>query len=1320
MNCILSLIHKNIFFVIILCQSIILSISFISFIYPYSISLNNNNILIIHKFGITICDHFLSKIITNVISFPIDEPMITEDDLSKITCASENGYIICLINDKIYIFDDIGSLLFQSNNKIIEENEKPEYYSLIPIKKNNEYYDYIIGYIDNNLLSIIYYQYNIGTNLNEIYISRKKRQHICYRKIINDRQYSSSHKIENKALSCQYLYSQKYKEVLTCLFLINKDNDYYLTFDYFSIKDNNITEHSNFICDHFKYENVSWIKSFKNTNNSIIVPFIHSTNGIEKYFIYNINENYFSLNYISYENNNCINNYYFYKINYYQEKEEFIFSCLGENRSIYTNNFDKEINNNNFLIKFNDCENIYGYSILYSNITDKYFIVSDGECPEESKEEEEEEDKGEEEEEEKDEEEKDEEEEEKDEEEEEKEEEKENEKEDNKCEELEKCQICNKESVLMNLCIKCNNEKGYYFQKYFPSKTKIENYDNKYIECIHNNSKPSNFYFNKENKSFEPCFYTCATCEFGGDGNKNNCTSCPSYYIMAKNYIDSSNCIIKCLYYYYYTYYKQYKCTTNKFCPENYYLFIEEKGKCIDNCKNDDVNKYQYNGICLKECPINTQSNNNEYICKDINVNNCILTKNDYYALSENLTENEVETFVKNYVKEFQYTKNHVSVYKNNIYTIFIYKNGECIYELMSNTSKVDFGECYSKIQNIYNLNDNIIITIINRKIRELNYQKIFSYSMSHPVTGETLISQEICKNDLFIVRENLLVKIDSSKINIDNIMHLVNQNIDIFNLSSPFYTDICFKFDSPLDKDIALKDRILLFFPNITLCENECNIIGVNLTILQSICECKPNYLMNNNFFVNNFLSQGQVEEIQEIVSLTNLEVIKCYEYFFSYKYYFSSNGFFIITSLLIIQMINIIIYCCKNLFSIKKYIFSITDKYISFLNIQKNFICSNENSLYLNDNINYSCPPKRNSKIKISKNTKKEKKISSIIFKKNSLNNEIYYLQRKNSRIKTKSISVSDNSLQLSNALLNNNVNNINSIQQNSPIKTPNYYLSNHQLNIDKLNINNSKDIKYNLYSTNRVNISNGLKNNIKDMLNFDIEEYFRTEFEDMEYDDAIKRDKRKFCTIIKDNLKNNHIILVICFSHDPLRPKTIKIMLLCLDIDLYLFLNGIFFNEEYIHEIFHLNDGDNFFTFIERSMNRFFYTTLVGVIVNYIVDLFFIDEKKIKGIFKREKDNIIVLKYETTRTIKIIIYRHKIFIILSILITSFTLYYIICFNNAYSSMKNEWIVSSIMIIVMMQFVSALGYFLESVIRFISFKCKSEKIYKISRLLV
>ena len=528
--------------------------------------------------------------------------------------------------------------------------------------------------------------------------------------------YDTSYNIDNKGLTCQFLNSKRYGDVLTCIFLIYID-DYYITFDYFKIDENTTTinEHPSFIADHFVFENFTWVKSVKSYNNSVILSYIYLSNGLKKYFIFNVNKNYIDLEYYSYENKNCINNYYGSKINYFQEKEEFVFSCLAENRSIFINYFDKEFNNNNSLIKFNDCENIYGYSILYSNSSQKYFTIADGDCIiriEKEEEEEEEEEK----EEEKKEEEVEEEEEEKGvkkEEEEGKEEEEIKtdesietiieEEEEDQCEQLEKCQKCNEESALLNLCIKCNIKKGYYYQKFILlNSTFIEN-DSKYIECVNSKTKPSNFYFNEETKISEPCFYTCATCNYGGDGNKNNCTSCATNFIKRNDYIDSTNCIIKCLFHYYHTPYKQYKCTEDGLCPEKYNLLIEDKGKCIEDCGKDDIYKYQYNGKCLKECPINTESKNNDNICKDKDLNKCIANENNFISLVDNLTDNEIKYYAKNYAREFFYTKNHISIFKNDIYSIIFFKNSDCISELSLEISKIDFGECYSELKDFYN-----------------------------------------------------------------------------------------------------------------------------------------------------------------------------------------------------------------------------------------------------------------------------------------------------------------------------------------------------------------------------------------------------------------------------------------------------------------------------------------------------------------------------------------------------------------------------------------------------------------------------------------
>ena len=59
-----------------------ISISSISFIYPYSIKLSNENILVIHRYGICICNSFVTEIINNIIVFTESEQILTEAALS--------------------------------------------------------------------------------------------------------------------------------------------------------------------------------------------------------------------------------------------------------------------------------------------------------------------------------------------------------------------------------------------------------------------------------------------------------------------------------------------------------------------------------------------------------------------------------------------------------------------------------------------------------------------------------------------------------------------------------------------------------------------------------------------------------------------------------------------------------------------------------------------------------------------------------------------------------------------------------------------------------------------------------------------------------------------------------------------------------------------------------------------------------------------------------------------------------------------------------------------------------------------------------------
>ena len=142
---------------------------------------------------------------------------------------------------------------------------------------------------------------------------------------------------------------------------------------------------------------------------------------------------------------------------------------------------------------------------------------------------------------------------------------------------LEKCEICDETSFNQNLCIKCNKVKGFYFLNInLLSEAELSG---EYIDCVNNENKPSNFYFNSENEDFRPCYETCATCDQGGTWDSNKCLTCKNNYIPKPDINPTSDCVLKCRYYYYYSSSNQYKCTQGFYCPLNYNLLIKDMFK---------------------------------------------------------------------------------------------------------------------------------------------------------------------------------------------------------------------------------------------------------------------------------------------------------------------------------------------------------------------------------------------------------------------------------------------------------------------------------------------------------------------------------------------------------------------------------------------------------------------------------------------------------------------------------------------------------------------------------------------------------------------
>ena len=599
-----------------------------------------------------------------------------------------------------------------------------------------------------------------------------------------------------------------------------------------------------------------------------------------------------------------------------------------------------------------------------------------------------------------------------------------------------------------------------------------------------------------------------------------------------------------------------------------------------------------------------------------------------------------------------------------------------------------------------------LIIAIIDKADFQ-NVRKVIKYGLFSPLTGEYLNSDTICKDEKITITDSIEDKLLEARMNLQVLTEFVNEGIDIFNMSSPFYNDVCFQYKSK--KDIALKDRILEYFPNITLCEEGCDLMGVNMTTITAICECYFSESKKEDALKDKVLDQAQVGALGDIISKSNIYVIKCINLILKSDLIKKAYGSYIILGFITIEIICTIIFFKKDIILINEYMHEITNKYIDYLGKKGNKINYRKNERNQPDKI-FLDINKRNEfpQIYIRNKTEDNRPVEAklIIKKKKPILKNTTNKHDRN--IKTNEIESKD---QIHTIKKKVKICNINNFDKSKEKRKPYNYkiyseveLSNSSNNVIKLNPNSEI-----------INGNNDLLSSTNIDKEINIEEFLETQFDDMEYDEAIKKDHRKFGECYKEKIKDNQIIINIFFSYEPIRPKSIKIIFLILQIDLYFFVNGLFYDEEYISNIYHL-EKDTFFTMAERFFENLIYAALAGILINYIIEFFFIEEKKIKKIFKFNKDNIIELKCEINKILKSIKRRYLFFIIISFIISLITLVHISCFNIVYNHTMVEWLIFSLIIILSIQIGTFLICLLQAALRCIGLKCKSEKLYKLS----
>ena len=233
-------------------------------------------------------------------------------------------------------------------------------------------------------------------------------------------------------------------------------------------------------------------------------------------------------------------------------------------------------------------------------------------------------------------------------------------------------------------------------------------------------------------------------------------------------------------------------------------------------------------------------------------------------------------------------------------------------------------------------------------------------------------------------------------------------------------------------------------------------------------------------------------------------------------------------------------------------------------------------------------------------------------------------------------------------------------------------------------------------------------------------EIKELLSNSFDETDFEDCLNKEKRAFCTYFWEIFRKNQLFVNSLFIKEIMRPRALKLLILIITIELYFVITALFYNEDYLSELFNSNKEETFFAFVPRRFNQFVYTSAVSGIISYLIGYFFIEKNKLRRIFIRNKKDNLKLKYELAIIIKDIGSRFIGLIIMSILLSIICFVYVSCFNIVYPYIRGEWIKSSIFILLIMQIINLLLSFFHCSLRFLSLKYNSEKMFNLSQWLL
>ena len=768
------------------------------------------------------------------------------------------------------------------------------------------------------------------------------------------------------------------------------------------------------------------------------------------------------------------------------------------------------------------------------------------------------------------------------------------------------CKECSFESLEFNSCISCNID---YYQKIDESPN-----NNSFIKCY---KDPDYYYLDKD--IYKSCYSTCKKCSGFGDENNNNCIECKNGYIL----LNEKNCYINCEYYYYFDLNNKYKCTKDYNCPEQQNKLIKEKNKCINNCYNDNIYKYEFNNTCYKSCPETTSiSLDNEYLCEincpedmpyEIENNKCTNECNatNFFKGICKINNNNPTTLddmIKNIREQISnltslnatnnQQKDLLVKAKNTTYQITTTDNQNN--NEYNDISTIKLGECENILKKEYqiNFNKSLIIFKIDYYMPGLSIP-VIGYEVYSP-DGKQKLDLNKCKD--ILIDFDIPVSIDEN-------------NLFKYDPNNEYYIDECFPYTTDNGTDIILNDRKEEFIDNnLSLCENKCSYNGYNENSKKASCECE---VKSKDFLITELINDDNIlsNNLTFDNSSSNIMTMKCVYTLFSKDGLLKNIANYILIFILIAFIVLIILFY-------KVGYYTLGDDMNKIITFKEKKQCD----------VNIYTAGQKIGKKKKKKKTKK---------KSQNGNNP--------PKFKKKKIIIKVNSKK---------------IEHKDSFKS----FSKIELKNTNILANNEKSPKSNIKVYKKNN------NDLNKLKNFNFIDLYDCELNSFTYSEALKYDKRTFIQYYISLLKFKHPLI---FSFIPIKDYntiTIKISLFLLSFVIYFGINTFFFNNSTLHKIY-LDQG---VYNIRYQITKIIICFIISHIIFSIIKYFSLSEREILKVkYEIDIDNAIEKADEVK---KCLIIKYTCFFILSLALLIFFWYYLSSFSAVYKNSQIYLILNTV----------------------------------------